>query len=449
MRLIITDAYTSVEEIPLSARKKLTELLSARPSGYQFSPKFKRGQWDGWVSLFRQGKFPTGLLPDVLNVLANEDELELELLDKRAPLIHSEPVEHLQNGYTLRPYQYETVEAILKAGHGTIKLATNAGKTLVAASLWLTLGKPTAVYVVPSVALLEQTSAELEEYTGQTIGKLGGGSSDYRRLTVVVTNSLPKFLKSNFSPTELVIIDECHRTKSATIFDNIFKLPGRYRIGMSGTPLTYNVLSDMKLVAATGPVIYEITNEAMTAKGYSVPPNIQFIKLTEEWDKELKYPDAYRQHIVNSVIRNLRIADLAMRYAKSTSVLIIANWIEHTEAIAEFLDDVIYLTGQNSKQEMLDGLGLFKTEGGIMLCTPIFGEGVNVPDVGVIILAGGGKSYIQLLQRIGRGMRTAEEKTEVIIIDFIDDTNKFLFTHSEVRYALYKQEGFTVSMYAD
>jgi superfamily II DNA or RNA helicase len=111
------------------------------------------------------------------------------------------------------------------------------------------------------------------------------------------------------------------------------------------------------------------------------------------------------------------------------------------------LDDAIYLTGNNSKQEMLDGLAEFKATGGILLCTPIFGEGVNMPDVGVIILAGGGKSHIQLLQRIGRGMRTAEGKEEVIIIDFIDDTNKFLFKHSEVRYSLYKQEGFKVSMY--
>jgi superfamily II DNA or RNA helicase len=80
---------------------------------------------------------------------------------------------------------------------------------------------------------------------------------------------------------------------------------------------------------------------------------------------------------------------------------------------------------------------------GVFIASPIFDEGIDVPRVDTVILACGGKSYVKLLQRIGRGMRKKDDgKNELIIIDFIDDTNKYLLKHSDRRIKTYVSEGF-------
>jgi len=64
--------------------------------------------------------------------------------------------------------------------------------------------------------------------------------------------------------------------------------------------------------------------------------------------------------------------------------------------------------------------------------------------VDVLVLAGGGKSYVKLLQRVGRGMRKKAGDNRIVIVDFIDDTNDYLLSHSEERIETYTQEGFAI-----
>jgi len=80
---------------------------------------------------------------------------------------------------------------------------------------------------------------------------------------------------------------------------------------------------------------------------------------------------------------------------------------------------------------------------GIFIATEILGEGVDVPSLGMVILAGGGKSHIRLLQRVGRGMRPKEDEiNRVDIVDFIDHGSRYLEQHSKERMRIYDQEGF-------
>ena len=262
MKIDIYDSQSIITECTVPERKIITELTSARPHGFQFAKSFKRKQWDGWISLLKSNTFPTGLLKRVLGKLP-----DAELTDYRKPLREGKVVEILANGYKLRPYQTEAVSKVMTTGNGVLKMSPNAGKTLIAASLYLSLGKPLMLVVVTNIELLRQTSRELEEYIGDTVGHWGDGHKYTKQLTVVNMKSLPIFLRHDIPNFEVIIMDECHRVKSSTIFDNIFKVPGVYRIGMSGTPLSKDVLSDLKLVAATGDVIYEITNDFLINEG--------------------------------------------------------------------------------------------------------------------------------------------------------------------------------------
>lgn len=75
----------------------------------------------------------------------------------------------------------------------------------------------------------------------------------------------------------------------------------------------------------------------------------------------------------------------------------------------------------------------------VLISTGILDEGFDAPDTRFLILAGGGKAEHRQVQRIGRGMRAAEGKRELTVIDFMD-RGYYLGKHSAGRLEAYKQE---------
>lgn len=54
------------------------------------------------------------------------------------------------------------------------------------------------------------------------------------------------------------------------------------------------------------------------------------------------------------------------------------------------------------------------------VATTSWREGVDIPQLNAVVNSGGGKSEIQTLQGVGRGLRKTDDKNEVVIIDFLD-----------------------------
>ena len=69
----------------------------------------------------------------------------------------------------------------------------------------------------------------------------------------------------------------------------------------------------------------------------------------------------------------------------------------------------------------------------------IFSTGVNVKNIHNIIFASGGKSFIRIIQSIGRGLRLNDNKQKLVIYD-ITDKLKYSLSHSEKRKEIYKLE---------
>jgi len=75
----------------------------------------------------------------------------------------------------------------------------------------------------------------------------------------------------------------------------------------------------------------------------------------------------------------------------------------------------------------------------VVIATTLADEGLDIPGLDVLILAGGGKSETRALQRIGRALRKTEEKTGAIVVDFLDEA-RFLEDHSQRRLEIYRTE---------
>ena len=144
MRLRIKNLYTYVEfeeddkylkDIFL---KRVHTTIGARQEGFQYSPAYKRGSWDGYVDfyVYEEDKFPTGLLFKIellLGELQSRYNFQFETIDERDESFLSEEdiddeITLLDNNIgqiTLRDYQYEAVYNSLTFYNGILHSATN------------------------------------------------------------------------------------------------------------------------------------------------------------------------------------------------------------------------------------------------------------------------------------------------------------------------------------
>lgn len=73
----------------------------------------------------------------------------------------------------------------------------------------------------------------------------------------------------------------------------------------------------------------------------------------------------------------------------------------------------------------------------MLIGSVVIDEAIDLPGMSALILAGGMKSPIRAVQRVGRAIRTADGKEEAIILDFRDTQHYFLENHTNKRLGIY------------
>jgi superfamily II DNA or RNA helicase len=446
MKIIVNDVNCVVEDA--MALPLVRQICRARPDGFQFMKRFRMNMWDGYISLMTNFRsFPIGLLGMVVDGLVSAGH-HVEIEDNREHIDAKEVTDACLTGIVLRDYQIEAANTLIANINGVAKMATNSGKTEVMAAVIYGLNYPKTLIVLHRKELMYQTAERFEDRLGIKVGLIGDGNYIKDQITVAMIQSISgKFYAKEWAGNQLLMVDECHHMSSNQMMDFLKKVPGAYRFGFSGTPLKYDVLSDMKLMAMTGDVRYEISNKFLIEEGYSAVPSVEIhiIESSSDADWKLHYHDAYQKLIVDNFDRNMIISGVAKESEGIT--LILVNMIKHGELLQSMIPDSIMVDGSDSTQFRRSILDMMRNqEAGVYISSPILDEGVDVPAMNTVILAGGGKSHVKLLQRIGRGLRKKQGDNVLTVHDFLDDTNVHLFKHSEARIETYVKEGFKKSI---
>lgn len=459
MKVEIKTHYLSVDCDDANILFQLDGRFAVPVPNYWFSEAYKRGMWDGKKHFFSvtSKKMPTGLFP-VLKEWLLENEIEFEVTDLRKPLKEVAPITKLLDkdlSSDMYRYQAEAVDKVLKAGCGVLEIATNGGKTLIASSIIASLNMRT-LFVVNTKELMFQAKREIEKHTGLEVAMLGAGHRGKGFVTVAIANSLNLIKSSNwFKDFEILIVDETHHLPAKTFESVVLKCPARYRLGMSGTAFDGNAVRDISLVGHTGPLLMKISNAELIDRGVSALPTIKFVYsdvdgATVSHIKKATYIQAVRNGIVFCETRNQQIAELAKRLRKEgENILILTPYKRHGYELNNLLTGEVsplyYSHGSVSDWIREKNLEAFRDDGGVMIATTVYDEGVDIPAIDSLILVGGGKKDRRLLQRIGRGLRKkADGDNTVDVYDFIDWHHKYLSKHSANRLALYWREGFEV-----
>ena len=155
-----------------------------------------------------------------------------------------------------------------------------------------------------------------------------------------------------------------------------------------------------------------------------------------------KYGMFYKEFISNNDKRNKRILDIIKKH-EGEQILILVKLIEHGENLNELIKDSVFLYGETPNKIREEMLNNFKSENHNILISmsSIMSEGVDIPNLKVIINASANKGDIKSLQAIGRVMRKISGKSSAFYYDF-SDSYKFFSAASWARKKAFLNEGY-------
>lgn len=452
----------------------LTRALTVDDPDRFKSREFRVGTWDGKHRYYNEmtRTIPSGLINFVEEALEDDVSVELEMLP--IPEV-SRPSADLLTGITLRDYQLDAIERMLRAGRGVVRSPPRSGKTVMQAAMCKVLDVP-SLLLVDRVRLLEQHYKLFQSVGIEDVVMIGGGHHDIGKHVIATVQTVYKGLTEGRSwalellrSRKLLLVDEAHHQVSRTYLEIANKCDAPWRFGLSGTPFhdrgTKLKPIDLWLVGATGPLIYDISSKYLRSKGYLADPKIYMGEVNEEkfWDND--FASAYRRGIVLNQKRNRMILSISKKLAlDGRNTLLLVARIQHGERLLRSLHrngvrasftwsgstvSTINATGNLVRERKTHARLMQEFSEGkiqVLIGSQVLDEGIDIPYVDAVIIAGGMKSPIKVIQRAFRGMTAHEGKLDTLIFDFIDNTHAYLKRHSKERIASYVAEEMDVEM---
>jgi superfamily II DNA or RNA helicase len=472
VKLIIRDEVNiKIEGLPLDARKKLANTFKYEIPYARYHPAYKLGRWDGMVSLFGLGgNGYLSQLETVLGILGNMGISIDEVEDLRTtqkieftPVTESYwadqgkvwPKGHQLEGQPimLRDYQVEAINTFLTNPQALQEIATGAGKTITTATLSQLceqLGR--TITIVPNKSLVEQTEEDFIA-VGLDVGVYYGDRKDLNKTHTICTwqslNILDKKSKNHehdivtlaefLEDVKTVIVDEVHMAK-AEVLKNLLTqnlCNAAIRWGLTGT-IPKEKYESEQIFASIGPVVGGI--KAYELQEMGVLSNchvnvVQMIDISEftSYAEELKY-------LVTDDDRMIYISKLIRKIAESGNTLVLVNRIDSGKFIINEIPEAVFVSGAVKTKDRKEEYDEVKTsDNKIIVATyGVAAVGINIPRIFNMVLLEPGKSFVRVIQSIGRGIRKAEDKDFVQIWD-VTSTCKYAKRHLTERKKFYKE----------
>jgi superfamily II DNA or RNA helicase len=457
MKILVDTLNSQIETDNPEILDALYRLYSEKAPGYQYSPAYKRRQWDGNVHFIaRNGTFRTGLLDRVLEDLKKID-CEPELVYNHA--ITSEWYHHEMiqiDGFKYYDYQKELIEVALDKKRGIVKSPTGSGKTLIMAGIVKALSGRKMVLLFNAKQLLTQSYDFLTKTCGmKNIGLCYGEGYIDGDIMLCTVQSIERILDTHLEEAEVLMVDECHEfANGKTTLAALRSFPkALYRIGFTATPPS-DTIPKLNLEGSLGPVWSVVDTASLVDSGKLTKPLIQIIErpyTASGMDEDMSYLEAYDEYIVYNEERNKIIKDVVddiKSKNKNSRILILTKSLDHGRTLEDLLGgNCEFLQGCDSVGERYEAISRFRgcRESSILIGTKILQTGVNIEEITHLINARGMKSEIATLQALGRALRRHDSKEKVFIYDFLDK-EKYLREHSLARKRHYSKEGHEVQV---
>ncbi len=471
-KLIIRDEVNvKIEGLELTDRKKLVDKFKYEIPGARYQPAVRLGRWDGKVAFFQLGGSSyINLLPEILPIVDNMG-YDIEVQDLRTyrtqfefSEFHEDSFSHIMwpEGHPaagqpikFRDYQVEIINNFLQNPQSIQEIATGAGKTIMTAALSKSVEQyGRSIIIVPNKSLVTQTEADYRNM-GLDVGVYFGDRKEYgHQHTICTWQSLNILLKKTqndetdvtigefIEDVVLVMVDEVHMAKAdalKTLLTGVFAhVPIRW--GLTGT-VPKEKYEQVSIFCSLGSVVGQLSASELQEGGHLAQCHVNIVQLADyveykEYQTELKY-------LTENAERLDYIAQLVDKIKDSGNTLVLIDRIATGRLLLERLPNAVFVSGSTKAQSRKDEYDEIATSTDkiIVATYGVAAVGINIPRIFNLVLLEPGKSFVRVIQSIGRGIRKAEDKDFVQIWD-ITSTCKFAKRHLTARKKFYGEANY-------
>ncbi|CAM3623336.1 DEAD/DEAH box helicase [Vibrio aquimaris] len=354
--------------------------------------------------------------------------------------------------YTLRPYQTDSVKAVIHyfrkhSSPAVLVLPTGAGKSLVIAEL-ARLAKGKVLVLAHVKELVEQNHAKYEGYQLEgAIYSAGLGRKETDKQVIFasvqsVVRNLDDF-KNQFS---LLVIDECHRvaddknTSYQKVIHHLRELnPGIKVLGLTATPYRLGMgwiyqYHTRGLVRTKEPrffrdCIFELPIRYLLDQNFLTPARMMDAPILSYDFSQLKPSSTgrYKEHELDMVIDQAKratpqIVQQIINHAHNRQgVMIFASTVRHAQEILSLLppNESALVIGDTTVSERDSIINGFKNRNiKFLVNVSVLTTGFDAPHVDLIAILRPTESISLYQQIVGRGLRLSSGKTECLVLDY-------------------------------
>ena len=457
--------------LDVKTRRKISdEVKYFLPYAYHM-PAYKLGRWDGCIRYCDiGGRTYFHLLEKLLPIVTNDGyEIEVKDLRKKWDFSFTEvskdsyqhvtwPKGHPVEGQPiiLRDYQVDVVNRFLNNPQCLQEIATGAGKTLVTAVLshkCQAYGR--TIVIVPNKDLVVQTEKDYKNL-GLDVGVLYGDRKEYNKTHTICTwqslavlEKKTKKYEADFPLDEFldgvvcVMVDEVHKAK-AEVLKNLLSGPFRevpIRWGLTGT-IPKDEHEAVGCLCSLGPVVGNLSSKELQDMGVLADLDISVLQLQDgmigfsSYAQELKW-------LVTDPTRIDQISEIINGFGANGNTLVLIDRIKTGEMLAERNPDWVFVSGSMKQQDRQDNYDdISEMDNKVIVATyGVAAVGINIPRIFNLIMLEPGKSFVRVIQSIGRGIRKAQDKDYVQVVDLTSNL-KYSKRHLTKRKQFYKEQNF-------
>lgn len=471
-KIIVKDEVNvKIEGLNPADRRELYHKFEYEVPGARYLPSVRLGRWNGKVSYFAvNGSSYINLLDKIIPYLDNEG-YDIDLDDQRDystnvtfNSIDANTFKHKTwpDGHTkkgepieLRDYQVTIVNNFLSNPQSVQEVATGAGKTLITAALsWSCESMGRTIVVVPNKSLVVQTEEDYRNL-GLDVGVYYGDRKEWAHKHVICTwqslNVILKNTKSGDAQITImeflddvcaVIVDEAHSAKAdalkTLLSGPMSRIPIRW--GLTGT-VPKEDYANAALFCCIGSLIGKLGAKELQDRGVLAQCHVNIVQLQDDrmfldYVSELKF-------LLEDTKRIDTICRLMKTVAESGNTLILVDRIVVGEMLADKIPNSVFVSGSTKLKDRKEEYDEVATAADkvIIATYGVAAVGINIPRIFNLVLIEPGKSFVRVIQSIGRGIRKASDKDFVQIWD-ITSSCKFAKRHLTQRKAFYKEASY-------
>ena len=441
-----------------------------------------------------------------INEILQDTKIEFSTFKYYVDGLFEKAVDENGNSVEMRSYQLEGVFKLLKFRKACVEVTTSGGKTLMSYILFKFLRDVKQVkkmlYIVPNKNLAVQSYEKYDKYEDWV-----QGSHNY--LPAYLCGDMPKKqrekvpnadvlfatyqslanIKENefFDKFDSVIVDECHHSRASTIKRILKRCHNtKYVFGMTGTFPKEDSFDRFVIESFIGPLVFKLTAfELINVHKAATPIYVinTYLNYASESEKKMLY-ESRKMKDKDDVGTGMRLLEQEMMFVNKNynrmkyicdlvskskqNTLVLFNEVKDSkgygrkifEYLKENTDKTVFYADGHTDAKTRDYYNKRMDED--ETCNTVivgsqgtYSEGIDIANIGIIILAESFKSENILRQSIGRGMRLGN-KEKVVMFDIIDDLrygedgdkdwlrNNYLWKQHLERTKAYKEHQFPV-----